>query len=186
MEKINVTNYKEVSYPSEPGKTRKLWEVICPTCGKKYYFRKSDIPIVGWECKKCHYNRHTKIVTCSTCGRKIKKAISKLKNSRSGLYFCNRKCKEKQQAIGGLLELPHYGSDTEYRQKAFLHYGAKCSDCDETKEHRLVVHHIDGDRHNNTLDNLIVLCHNHHSDRHAKKINDKTVFDCHYINEDYI
>jgi len=55
-----------------------------------------------------------------------------------------------------------------------------------TKEHRLVVHHIDGDRSNNALDNLTVLCHNHHSDRHAKKINDKTVFDCHYINEDYI
>lgn len=44
----------------------------------------------------------------------------------------------------------------------------------------------EGDRSNNALDNLTVLCHNHHSDRHAKKINDKTVFDCHYINEDYI
>ena len=49
-----------------------------------------------------------------------------------------------------------------YREKALAHYGeqCECSDCDNQNAlmEMLDVHHLDGDRSNNQIENLVVLC----------------------------
>ena len=46
-----------------------------------------------------------------------------------------------------------------YRRVAFNNYEHICAVCKYDKDSRLLqVHHIDNDRNNNSLDNLIILC----------------------------
>ena len=54
-----------------------------------------------------------------------------------------------------------------YRQYCLSLYGHKCYIC-ETKEN-IVVHHIDGDRSNNTIANLIPVCESCHRYIHSPK-----------------
>ena len=65
---------------------------------------------------------------CAWCKNNIYRKQSRLSNSKSGLYFCDRICKENAQQIGGLQEmkLEHYkdGAST-YSSRAFRYYGVK-------------------------------------------------------------
>lgn len=103
-------------------------------------------------------------VSCVHCNKMFYRNGSKLKNSKSGLQFCSRSCKDSAQRIGGIVDImpPHYGTGNgshDYRERAFAHYPSECADCgwnliDEVLE----VHHIDRDRSNNEIDNLKILC----------------------------
>jgi hypothetical protein len=117
-------------------------------------------------------------LSCSWCNNLIYKEKNKLNNSRSGLYFCNRKCKEEAQQIGGLEEIQpeHYkDGSASYSDRAFRYYGEKCCDCGLSFRPVLSVHHIDGDRKNGKIENLEVVCSLHHDLRHMyfnKKTNE--------------
>lgn len=184
MNKVTILRYETVSYPSEPGKTRRLAVVSCPQCGREKMFRTTRIPSEEWVCRKCVTYNNRSEVQCSNCGIYFTRLTSNLNSSKSGHYFCSRFCKEQQQTIGGLLELPHYGSGTgssTYRKMAFEAYGKKCFECDITESYLLVVHHKDGNRDNNQLGNLEILCHNHHADKHKKLVNGDWVLDTKYL-----
>lgn len=58
-------------------------------------------------------------------------------------------------------DLPKY----EYRARCLKAKGEECIVCDASED--IVVHHVDGDRSNNDLDNLIPVCNGCHSDIHA-------------------
>lgn len=62
--------------------------------------------------KECLYkSRQTKVlVKCAACEKEFYKKPSSLKQSRSGLFFCTRACKDKSQRIGGIEEImpDHY------------------------------------------------------------------------------
>lgn len=51
-----------------------------------------------------------------------------------------------------------------YREKCLQEKGAKCSECGATEN--IEVHHVDGDRWNNRLENLIPLCYDCHQAVH--------------------
>lgn len=109
---------------------------------------------------------------CSWCEKEITKQVKNLKNSRSGLFFCDRKCKEEAQKVGGIEEIQpeHYKDGTKaYSLRALNHYGCKCVDCNVVLESMLHVHHIDGNRKNGSVENLEVVCLTHHALRHMKK-----------------
>lgn len=53
---------------------------------------------------------------------------------------------------------------SEYRSKAINKYGEECAECGATEN--IDVHHRDGDRTNNDIENLIPLCEDCHSERH--------------------
>lgn len=53
-----------------------------------------------------------------------------------------------------------------YREKALSHYGERCVVCGS--ERRIEVHHMDRDRSNNNLDNLVPLCSEHHHELHNR------------------
>lgn len=116
--------------------------------------------------------------TCAWCSRRFYLQASHRYNSKSGLFFCCRECKDKAQCIGGLSEImpPHYGSKEAYRRRAFEYYAHKCDSCsyDEVVE-VLEVHHIDEDRSNNHLSNLVILCPTCHRIAHLPTKSEKSV-----------
>jgi hypothetical protein len=63
-------------------------------------------------------------------------------------------------------------SINNYRERALAEYGEQCQACDDTRQ--VVVHHIDEDRANNSLDNLIPLCRSCHTTVH---VSDRTLND---------
>ena len=54
-----------------------------------------------------------------------------------------------------------------YRTKCFSEHPHECHFCGD--EDNLEVHHIDGDRSNNSVDNLIPVCHDCHWDIHSTR-----------------
>ena len=118
-------------------------------------------------CPKCkeedNIARSTKIeCTCNYCGTVFLRTPSKI---RSELLFCSRECKDLAQRIESgekfnTIRPKHYTeSGMEYRAKALRNYINECAICGWNEDvDVLEVHHIDENRANNELDNLIVLC----------------------------
>lgn len=110
---------------------------------------------------------------CSTCNKPIYKSLSRKQNSKHGLHFCNRRCKETAQQIGGINEIQpaHYGTGKRtYREIVKRETGFTC--CENCKwdlvPEILEVHHIDRNRENNDISNLQVLCPTCHTLVHYK------------------
>lgn len=106
-------------------------------------------------------------VTCAYCNKKFKKRLSRLEDSKSGLYFCCREHKDLAQRLDSGQQFnnmrpEHYGvneSSSSYRKLAFRNYSHKCAICGwDEDEDILQVHHIDENRLNANLNNLIILC----------------------------
>lgn len=57
--------------------------------------------------------------------------------------------------------------EDNYREKCIREKGEVCEICDTTPEQQeIVVHHLDGDRSNNNLDNLVPVCRSCHGKIH--------------------
>jgi Zn finger protein HypA/HybF involved in hydrogenase expression len=52
-------------------------------------------------------------VNCAHCGHELERKPSLVKKSKTGLFFCDRICKQAEQRIGGKLQPDHYGSAKE-------------------------------------------------------------------------
>lgn len=109
-------------------------------------------------------------LTCALCDKVFQRKPSYMQNSRSGLYFCTRRCKDKAQRIGGIaaIQPPHYGDGAyrKYRKRALEELPHKCNRCPYDDVRILIVHHIDRDRTNNDISNLEILCRNCHAEEH--------------------
>lgn len=123
---------------------------------------------VRLECPECRRERiessdlYTSL-TCAYCGIDFRRKNSKLFKSKSGLYFCCREHKDLAQRIEhGFTEMwpSHYNTgNRDYRTFAFRYLLHKCSVCGWAEDEDILeVHHIDQDRNNNNLDNLLILC----------------------------
>ena len=118
------------------------------------------------------YSRSARIVLlCDSCGKCYIKTRSTLQNSKSGKRFCTRQCKDQSQGLEGNcpeIRPSHYGTGCGldgYRKKA-LGSSIECCGCGLDKLYLLLVHHIDGNRKNNELSNLEVVCGTCHMKRH--------------------
>ena len=73
------------------------------------------------------------------------------------------------EGLRGNVVLSKAERETALRKAALKYHGAKCRDCEETALHRLDVHHLDpiaeGQRMS-TVEDVVVLCKNHHADAH--------------------
>ncbi len=122
---------------------------ICPLCQK--------------EDKEIKYKPQRLEVQCAYCGKTFIQPLSK--SNKNNMYFCCRQHKDLAQRIESgekfsLIRPNHYGNGkTNYRLKALTEYPHKCAICgwDEDVD-ILQVHHIDEDRTNNDINNLIILC----------------------------
>lgn len=64
-------------------------------------------------------------------------------------------------------------SSVGYREKCLKEKGDACFVCD--KERKIVVHHIDHDRSNNDIDNLVPLCYGCHRKVHSDNDHGKPI-----------
>jgi hypothetical protein len=110
--------------------------------------------------------------SCAACGTEFYKSYSKLKGSKSGLYFCSRACKDKSQRLGGIEEImpPHYGTGKigyTYRDIAFQNHESKCNRCGYDKYIKVLhVHHKNRNRSDASPGNLEILCPTCHLEDH--------------------
>ena len=120
----------------EKSTNRKRYGVVrnCLHCEREFLARNSWNDTAFTCSRFCNTtSRQKRIkVSCAWCDNEIEKTQSYLNNSKHGLHFCNRKCKENAQSIGGIEEIqpPHYKDGTKaYSVRALNHYGCKCVDC---------------------------------------------------------
>lgn len=162
---------KEYNTLDTSGRTRIFVDVECEVCKTVFTRQKRQLKAhtCSLRCVKLLKGERV-VVQCAHCGKDVEKQASKLNNSRSGLYFCNRECKELAQKYMQAIQPDHYGTasaEAGYRNKAFKYYPHECNLCGyKENEAALVVHHIDEDRSNDDIENLIILCANCHAITH--------------------
>lgn len=155
--------------------------INCEECNKEKEVRISEIKrgygkFCSRSCSAINKNKkRTSIpnVICANCEKKFYKNKSDKKQSKSGLYFCCRKCKDKAQRIGGIKEIQpnHYGDELKDYRKILIKNNRLnfCERCGYDKIPKILeVHHKDRNRYNNKLNNLIALCPTCHNEDHYK------------------
>lgn len=153
------------------GKKRKAIKKQCLQCKQDFlaaerFHRNGLAKYCSIKCQRDSLKNRIK-TECYRCGKSIERIPSKARLSKSGLFFCSRECKDIAQSLeGGCKEIQpeHYGNangKNTYRVKALKRYPNKCAniECNWYEDTRILeVHHIDSNRKNNSLDNLIILC----------------------------
>jgi hypothetical protein len=165
-----------------------LIKIKCEECGNLFERSNSEInrskrkglrSFCSGKCFGINHSKELKLkspapnVLCAWCGKQFYKNKSKLKLSKSGLYFCCRQHKDLAQRMDGLkeLHLPHYGNGqfSDYRKLAKEKYGDTCCRCGFNKFPQILqVHHKDRNRTNNNISNLELLCPNCHQEDHFR------------------
>jgi len=178
----------EQLYLIESGIKRKAEEHECENCGEVFLRRTNVSRLKKYCSNKCKgIARTNKIeVQCFNCGKTIKKTPSKLKNAKHGFYFCGRKCKEEAQSLKGKcseIRPSHYGLSMVHQYQTWIkkQENPVCEGCGEDEKFLLTVHHIDGNRNNNSEDNFEIVCANCHIKRHLKKVGDDWIYDTQYL-----
>lgn len=152
-------------------------KTICKTCKNSFLARDSHVSR-GWGifCSaKCKHigmrNRTTKY--CYICDEILYRTNTQVKNSKSGKFFCSKSCQTKwrNSVYSGSKHLGWKDGFSTYR-KDLLRSGVLqiCALCKEKDLRVLAVHHLDENHSNNSLENLLWLCHNCHYLVHHDKL----------------
>ena len=162
------------------GKRRNAYKIVCEECGKEHFVRirknrhGQNFRFCSGQCATSNRFKDTRRnLICAWCKTPFVKHDSKLQNSKSGLFFCCRKCKDEAQKLGGIKEIqpPHFGTASPLHtyRRIFVDNGGefKCKRCGYDEfENCVEVHHIDHNRENNHPSNLMPLCCNCHNAYH--------------------
>lgn|ERR1700683_1019647 len=148
--------------------------VVCAQCSKEFnrprkWFNQNLKEKANSFCSsKCSqvFTRKAVVVRCANCGKESIRIPAELKKSKTGKYFCSHACSNTahNKARGGEIHPLYAGGTTLYRKRAFERYGRACTVCRYDIECVLEVHHRDGNRKNNKVENLDVLCPTHHDE----------------------
>ena len=143
-------------------------ECKCTVCNSLFIKQKRQLNVHGTCSLQCTSvaKGSTLVCKCDHCGNEFFKPKSKVEASKSGKVFCCRECKDIAQTYMIDIQPEHYGTGSDYRTKALKYYKPICSRCGYNNIAALEVHHIDSDRNNNELSNLMVLCANCHTLTH--------------------
>lgn len=153
----------------------------CLNCNKEFYTEQRYIDrghgkYCSQKCSSTYYQnslpKNQPNCVCAVCSIPFYRSDFRKTKSKSGIYFCNRKCKDLGQTLNfGIKEImpKHFGTAKKdasghYRRVAFnAHDKTKCNLCGYSSHPEiLVVHHKDKNRMNDSVDNLQVLCPNCH------------------------
>lgn len=150
----------------------------CKICGKKFYAKPNWIKLgYGKYCSiacRSTSQRKGKIVKCSLCGESVYRGLKHFKHSKSGKYFCNKKCQalwRNSLVYVGASHSNWKGGWSIYRKILIrAKVPVLCLRCGLDDQRILAVHHIDRNRKNNALSNLVWLCPNCHFLIHHDKL----------------
>ena len=102
---------------------------------------------------------------CEICKKEVWKAPKALKNSKSGKFFCGKSCQTKwrNEFFSGEKHYFWKGGEFIYRNN-LIKTGIEqvCKRCGNSDRRVLDAHHLDKNRRNNKIENLIWLCKNCH------------------------
>lgn len=155
-------------------------EVQCTDCGvtfevdaRKYNsYKKRGYNFYCSKCRK-RSNRKTTLI-CPVCGKEFIRPNWAIKEGNN--YFCSKSCaatynnthhrcgEKNPNWIDG-----RYSKST-YAKKAYRTYKLKCAICGLEEECCLQVHHVDENRENDDINNLIILCANCHCRVHRGRL----------------
>lgn len=191
------SKYCSNSCKSQDYKQKHLVEVtlICKNCGKEFVVKcvngKTSISFCSISCSSIYTHNHLdeKEVECTRCGKvfnfkgttkpKYCKECRKEVDSILGIEYRIRKGITKDGFVGkggnvkkGVENSTYKNGIGSYREKRYEYLRDNnlpiaCEECGS--ELNLEVHHIDEDRTNNEVDNLILLCKSCHKKRHIKR-----------------
>ena len=157
--------------------------VKCKKCQKEFYAKPHWLKR-GWGkyCSRdCQYKGQLtgEFVKCYICKKKTWKTQRQLKKSKSGKYFCNKSCQTlwRNSIVYVGQNHPNWKNGDSVYRKTLKRSQRKevCSLCKTVDKRILAVHHLDKNRKNSKLENLIWLCHNchflvHHDPETTKKL----------------
>lgn len=155
--------------------------VCCKICSNSFYVKPSHLLLgYGKYCSKACQAKgqlQGKLVACSMCSKPTWKQPKDLKHSKSGKFFCGKKCQTiwRNKVYSGENHPFWKNGENIYRN---ILLRAKilqiCKRCDISDKRILAVHHLDQNRENNKFENLVWLCHNcHYLIHHDKKEKEK-------------
>lgn len=142
---------------SEYSGRRKNITLQCKKCGHIWEIRAAHA-IYGDKhyCPKCFKNERLKTVIelkCEYCGNKFFRYKSNI-SDKCEHYFCSKTCGNRFKN-----EANEVFSINTYREKALKYKENKCACCGWDEDPRVLeAHHVDGNRNNNCLENLLVIC----------------------------
>lgn len=138
--------------------------LICDHCKKEFTveYKKRTQKFCSRKCfGQSKVIKHIKN-NCPVCGKKV----------NYGRVTCSYSCSNTHFRSGS--DHPNWKIPEEkgYRSICFEHKEKKCLICGYDRI--ISVHHLDGDRKNNNIENLIPLCMNHHAEIHSKEWGEET------------
>ncbi|MFH1854846.1 MAG: HNH endonuclease signature motif containing protein [bacterium] len=151
--------------------------VGCGICKKTFYAKPCHIKL-GY-CKYCSKSCQAKAqkkgkdCKCAICRQEIYRSPQDLKRSKSGKFFCSKSCQTlwRNKYFSGDKHPNWKGGDNQlYRQKLMGSKTPKvCVKCGFKDIRVLSAHHVDRNRKNNQISNLVWLCRNCHFLEHFYK-----------------
>ncbi len=152
-------------------------KVNCKICGTIFYAKPRHLKR-GWGkycSQKCQYQgqRTGFFISCSVCTKRIWKTPKDVRHSKSGKFFCTKSCQtvwRNQNYIES--EHPTWKDGINAYRNILIRSKAlrECVKCKISDVRILVVHHLDKNRHNNTISNLVWLCPNCHALIHNDRL----------------
>ena len=168
-ERIKETFCENVELVSEYVNKRSNITLYCNDCGHTWETVAANVlysnRVNAHHCPNCLEKDFEKVrfkTNCAYCGKEIIRVKSDMESNKTGLFYCSKNCgnlhKNKIREESG-----EWDNSGNYRKKALKTYEHKCAICGYKEDTRILeVHHIDEDRENNKLSNLIILCPNCH------------------------
>lgn len=143
--------------------------VKCKICsrefyGKPFFIKRGQAKYCSQQCMRTG-SKTGKMVKCHSCGKEVYKTQKALRVSKSKTYFCTKSCQTKwrNSVFVGPLHANWKDGKHSYRSVMLRYKVPKiCKRCKTKDERVLAVHHIDRDRKNSSISNLLWLCHNCH------------------------
>ena len=144
--------------------------VSCRVCKKKFYGKPSHIER-GWAkycSKKCsNVGQHNgETFSCNTCGKEVYRTRKEMRCSASNKFYCGKACFavwKNQNLFYGENHANWKNGESAYRNVLLrAKIQQACKGCGYTNKKVLLVHHIDRNRKNNKVKNLMWLCRNCH------------------------
>ena len=150
----------------------------CLVCKKSFYTKPSWVKSGGGKyCSLvCKYksSKQGKDIPCFICGKVVYHPKGRIEQSKSKKYFCSKSCQTTWRNTYFVGEKHANYRDGRATYKSILTRTgvlAICKLCQNRDKRVLAIHHLDKNRNNNKVENLVWLCHNCHHLVH------------HYINE---
>jgi hypothetical protein len=149
--------------------SRRLEERSCLVCSGEFDRPPDTLP-GEWQFHCCQQCLKWGVLTgeikqCHHCGRRIYRRQADIRKSRSNLFFCDHSCRASwTNSLRAGENHPNWKQGGGAYRDILIRSGVRpvCERCRNEDPRVLAVHHLDQDRANNRLDNLVWMCHNCH------------------------